>query len=155
MFSLRNAILLTVLALALAVPGLAQGAPTIIKQTVPFAGAVFHPCTGNLILLSGTVKETYVLRFLPGGGFEGIYHVVPVDVVGVDTMTGEAYDAQGSTIAVIPPSAGATTFTTTFHLALVGSGPTFTVHIHQHGTVNANGQVTVFIDEMWSTCPGP
>ena len=185
MIRLQHAILLATLALALAVPGqvVAQGRPTITCVDVPYVDVwVDDPCDqdpGAGYFMTGMTRVRTLLLTTPSGNFLLSNVITPVDVIAEDAYwfwqlpspphpsgpvrdvtalaLGGTWTIHGTFLGVqhvLPPEGG--TFMFTSNLALVGPGPTKTLHTNWHVTVNANGETTVDMLDSWATgCPSP
>ena len=128
--------------------------------SVPFDGfSVFVPCAnngagelvifeGNLhILFSSTINNNHV---------SGKFHFQPQGLTGTGTVTGDKYQATGVTQDMFSGSFinGQFEFTYVDNFRIIGQGPgnNYLVHENIHVTINANGVVTAFIDNLSVDC---
>ena len=149
---MRKLLLLLVTTAALAMPVAAQASATTEK--VPFDADVLA-CNGDVIHISGTLLSIFTVTTTPSGGFVVSSHFQPQGIKGVDLTTGTPYVATGLTrdILVVSPSGGSTeTFVNRFHIQATRGAQSFIVSEVFHITVNANGDVTAFVDNFSSTC---
>jgi hypothetical protein len=129
---------------------LASSPPTIIRQDVTGATVV---CNGEtLTVTSGTFKIVAHEIGTPSGA----YHlIVEGNAQGVNALapTGASYQIPGGFWIEVNATPGATTNTETDVLNVIGQGsaPNFTVRGIVHTTVDANGNVTAFVDHFTAT----
>ncbi len=124
MFSPRNSILFTVLALALAVPGqaLGQATSTVTSFVVPVVDLpVSNLCTGEVVYMTGSYHHVLITVVKPPGILL-ISHVNPQNLQGA-TVEGDRYVAGGSATIVANVSPGAQTLSYPTQLVLAGPGP--------------------------------
>lgn len=148
--------LVTVLVLLAGLPAYAAVDTNI---STPVAVSVFIPCavggtgevvtlTGNLhVLISTTVNANHIslnVQFQPQG------------ISGVGSVSGDKYQGTGITRTSIEADVVSFPFIETFvnNFKIIGQGPgnNFLVHQNVHITVNANGTVTVFVDNFSAEC---
>ena len=149
---MRKVLVLLITIAALAMPLAAQASATTEK--VPFDANV-TACNGDVIHISGTLLSIFTETTTPSGGFIVSSHFQPQGIMGVDLTTGTRYVATGLTrdIVVTSPSGGSTeTFVNRFHIQATSGAESFIVSEVFHITVNANGDVTAFVDNFSSTC---
>jgi len=149
---MRKLLVLLITIAALAMPLAAQASATTEK--VPFDANV-TACNGDVIHISGTLLSIFTETTTPSGGFIVSSHFQPQGIMGVDLTTGTRYVATGLTrdILVTSPSGGSTeTFVNRFHIQATSGAESFIVSEVFHITVNANGDVTAFVDNFSSTC---
>ena len=149
---MRKVLVLLITIAALAMPLAAQASATTEK--VPFDANV-TACNGDVIHISGTLLSIFTETTTPSGGFIVSSHFQPQGIMGVDLTTGTRYVATGLTrdILVTSPSGGSTeTFVNRFHIQATSGAESFIVSEVFHITVNANGDVTAFVDNFSSTC---
>lgn len=104
--------------------------------------------TGDLhVLFSFTINANHV---------SGKAHFQPQGVSGVGLVTGDKYQAAGVTQEHFEGNLINGQFTDTFvnNFRLIGKGPgnNFLVHENFHVTINANGDVTAFVDNFSIDC---
>ena len=149
---MRKLLVLLITIAALAMPLAAQASATTEK--VPFVANV-TACNGDVIHITGTLLSIFTETTTPSGGFIVSSHFQPQGIMGVDLTTGTRYVATGLTrdILVTSPSGGSTeTFVNRFHIQATSGAESFIVSEVFHITVNANGDVTAFVDNFSSTC---
>jgi hypothetical protein len=149
---MRKLLLLLVTTAALAMPVATQASATTEK--VPFDADVLA-CNGDVIHISGTLLNIFTVTTTPSGGFVVSSHFQPQGIKGVDLTTGTPYVATGLTrdILVVSPAGGSTeTFVNRFHIQATRGAESFIVSEVFHITVNADGDVTAFVDNFSSTC---
>jgi len=149
---MRKLLVLLITIAALAMPLAAQASATTEK--VPFDANV-TACNGDVIHISGTLLSIFTETTTPSGGFIVSSHFQPQVIMGVDLTTGTRYVATGLTrdILVTSPSGGSTeTYVNRFHIQATSGAESFIVSEVFHITVNANGDVTAFVDNFSSTC---
>lgn len=120
---------------------------------------VFVPCAdggaGDLVLLSGNL---HILTHLTVNGNRFVYkdHFQPQGISGVGLSTGDKYQATGVTQDRFGGSFVNGQFSETFvnNFRIIGQGPgnNFLVHENFHVTINANGEVTVVLDNFRTAC---
>jgi hypothetical protein len=157
---MRRALLLAALALGLTgsfVPAaaIAGGPPTITRDDV--TGETFvNPCNGETVTLtSGTFQIVIHETATPSGGFHLIVEGNARGIKGVGT-SGTTYQVPGGFWFElnVTPGAETTTLTEVFNLVGKGATPDFRVLGTFHVTVDANGNVTAFVDRDSETCTG-
>jgi hypothetical protein len=149
---MRKLLVLLITIAALAMPIAAQASTT--TERIPFDADVIA-CNGDVIHISGTLLTIFTETATPSGGFIVSLHFQPQGIMGVDLTTGTNYVATGLTrdIVVVSPAGGFTeTFVNQFHIQATTGAESFIVSEVFHITVNANGDVTAFVDNFSSTC---
>src|ERR1044072_6783886 len=149
---MRKLLLLLVTTAALAMPVATQASATTEK--VPLDAGV-PACNGDVLHISGTLLNIFTVTTTPSGGFVVSSHFQPQGIKGVDLTTGTPYVATGLTrdILVVSPAGGSTeTFVNRFHIQATRGAESFIVSEVFHITVNADGDVTAFVDNFSSTC---
>jgi hypothetical protein len=87
------------------------------------------------------------------GGFHSLVEDNPQGVSGIGLTTGQLYQATGVTLAQFNGKVGAeSTFVNNFRVISRGPGSNFLVHANIHGTLNANGELTAFVDHVSIEC---
>ena len=148
---MRKLLVLLITIAAVAMPIAAQASATTEK--VPFDADVIA-CNGDIIHISGTLLAVFTETTTPSG-FIVSSHFQPQGIKGVDLTTGTKYLATGLTrdILVVSPAGGVTeTFVNQFHIQATTGAESFIISEVFHITVNANGDVTAFVDNFRSTC---
>jgi hypothetical protein len=149
---MKKLLILVAATVALALPVSAQAAAT--TEQVPFEADVLA-CNGDVIHLSGTLLMVFTETVTPPGGFVFSSHFQPQGVKGVDLVTGTTFIATGLTrdiVVVSPPGGFTETFVNQFHIQATTGAESFIVREVFHITVNANGDVTAFVDNFSATC---
>jgi hypothetical protein len=149
---MKKLLVLVAATVALALPVSAQAAASV--EQAPFETDVLA-CNGDLIHLSGTLLVVFTETATPSGGFVFSAHFQPQNVKGVDLVTGTKFIATGLTreITVLSPPGGFTdTFVNQFHIQATRGEESFIVSEVLHITVNANGDLTAFVDNFRATC---
>ncbi len=118
---------------------------------------VFVPCAaggaGEFVQLSGTLHVLFVTTIDSRGGFHSKYHFQPQGVSGTGLTTGAKYQATGVTQGTFNGRVGfEQTFVNNFRIIGQGPGNNFMIHENFHITVNANGEVTAFVDNFSVKC---
>ena len=150
---------LTLLILSVAGAALAQALTITTNDFVPFALIAFVPCAnggaGELVLVQGTLHLQDHIT-INGNRASIKTHAQPQGASGVGLTTGDTYNATGVTQEQdsIPIINGAFEFTFINNFKIIGQGPNNNLLVHQtiHQTVNANGEVTTFIDNTTVEC---
>jgi len=120
----------------------------------PFAFDVFVPCANNgageVVTLVGTLHEVFHIVFDANGRVHFKIHDQPQSVSGIGQTSGAKYQGTG----VTQQQAGTNPFTFVNNFRIIGQGPgnNFLVHQLFHVTVNANGNVTAFVDRASFEC---
>jgi hypothetical protein len=130
-----------------------------VNQQVPFNAFVFVPCAaggaGELIHISGTLHVLTHTTVSNSGNIHVKLHFQPQGVSGEGLTTGASYRATGVTQEEFNMN-GPLPITDTFvnNFRMIGQGPNnnFMVHQNFHVTINANGELTSFVDNVRVTC---
>jgi hypothetical protein len=135
---------------ALPAVALAAGPTTIARQDMTGATVVCNG--GTLYVTSGTFQVVTKATATPSGG----YHlIVEGNAQGVKARAsdGATYQIPGGFWIEVNATPGAFTSTGTDVLNVIGQGsaPNFTVRGIVHTTVDANGNVTAFVDHLTAT----
>jgi hypothetical protein len=148
--------LLLALALMLGMPGrTVQAAAT--SFTFPVNISVFIPCAaggaGEVVDLSGNLHVVFAFTLDNNGGFHSKFHFQPQGISGTGLTTGDKYQGTGVTQGTSNGKVGfESTFVNNFKIIGQGPGNNFLVHQNFHITVNANGEVTAFVDNFSVEC---
>ena len=149
------------LALSLTLLGLALPASTraenVLNMSFPTNIFVFVPCAdggaGEYVDLSGDIHLLFDLTISNSGNTHVKSHTNPQGVSGVALTTGDKYQGTGVTQSEFNAAVGMeTTFIDNFRIIGQGPGNNFSVHETFHVTINANGDVTVFFDNISVDC---
>ena len=126
---------------------------------IPIDLFVFVPCAnggaGELIVVSGPLHVLFQVTISNTGNVLLYAHFQPQGISGTGFVTGDKYQATGitqSTNTLSTPFPITSTFVNNFYM--IGQGPdnNFKVHETSHLTINANGEVTAFVDNFSVTC---
>lgn len=126
---------------------------------IPVNILVFIPCAdagaGEFVELTGNLHVLFHTT-VNGNRFNVKSHFQPQGISGVGQSTGDKYQATGVTQERFGGSFVNGQFSDTFinNFRIIGQGPgnNFLVHQVFHVTVNANGDVTAFVDNFKSDC---
>jgi hypothetical protein len=132
-------------------------AAVITNVSVPVNIPVFIPCAasgaGELVVLSGDLHVLVRSTISKGGGVHAAVHFQPQGISGIGQTTGDKYQGTGVTQDQINARIGAEeTFINNFRIIGQGSGNNFLIHENFHMTINANGKVTAFVDNVSVDC---
>lgn len=123
---------------------------------IPTAIGVFVPCAnggaGENVLLEG---DLHLLTHITANnnGFHVKTHAQPQGISGTGDVTGDKYQATGVTQDQFNLGPGETyTYVNNFRIIGQGPGNNFLVHQTFHYTINANGELTVVVDNFSSEC---
>jgi hypothetical protein len=151
---------LTGLALASAVavallPGAAaaQVTPFHDNFSEPFEVTTFNPCTGEEILLSGTLSGTVTTFTQPSGQILVVSHqLLTAEGQGSEGNHYTISDTGNASILVAPDDPSILSQTLDSHVISQGDAPNFLQHTTNHVTINTNGVETVRIFDFSSEC---
>lgn len=157
--TLNFTLAITLLLFNLAGSVFSQARPVTRNLFVPFVIDFFVPCAnggaGEFVLLEGTfhVQEHDTFNDL---WVNTKFHIQPVNAEGVGLTTGDMYRGTGVSQFhdTTRLSNGATEFTSINNFRFIGQGPdnNFQVHHTIHTTIDANGDVTVKVDNINTDC---
>lgn len=149
----------TLLALTLAGPAFAQAIAFTTNDFIPFAQFTFVPCAnggaGEVVLLEGTLHiQNHVT--INDNRISLKVHFQPQGAIGTGLITGDKYQSTGVTQEQdsLPLINGAAEFTFINNFKIIGQGPDNNLLVHQtvHGTINARGEATTFVDNTTIEC---
>ncbi len=151
------AVTLGLIAVLAVVPALAKATTFTDNVRVPTDLFVFVPCAANgageFVYLTGPLHILFVTTIDDQGGFHSKYHFQPQGISGTGLTTGDKYQATGVTQGTFTGKVGfEETDVNNFKIIGQGPGNNFLVHENFHFTVNANGQVTAFVDNFSVKC---
>lgn len=160
MTKLSRAAVLAALVLAVFTPSSASAQATTSTTNInfPIILGAWVPCanngSGELVTLTGSLHAQFHLTLTPGGGFVFKSHANPQGVSGTGAFTGTKYEGTGVTQSQFGASGLPfhATFVNNFRLIGQGRGGNLTVHQNFHITVNANGELTAFVDNFRYEC---
>src|SRR6516164_4864219 len=121
--------------------------------------SVFIPCAaggaGEIVDLSGPL-HTLLTFTINENNVSGFFHFQPQGISGTGETTGEKYQATGVTQESFKSSLqnGQANLTFVNNFRIIGQGPgnNYLVHETMHITINADGAVTVFHDNISVDC---
>ena len=156
MKKLSKFVALSVLALGVAA---AARAEVIQNVRVPIALPLFVPCAnggaGEIVDFSGDLHIVFEFT-INGNNVTGKSHNQPQGIRGIGRITGDRYGAVGVTQDTFKGSLQNGQYTETlvnnFRLIAPGPGNNTEIHENAHVTINANGDVTVLIDNFSAEC---
>lgn len=129
-----------------------------ISQSFPININVFIPCAlggaGEVASLSGPLHVLFHFTEDESGGFGFTIHNQPQGISGVGLTSGDSYQGTGVTRETFHVSGiqFSDTFVNNFRIIGQGSGNNFLVHNNFHITINANGDLTAFMDNFSVEC---
>lgn len=138
-------------------PAQAQGIVHKDKTEFPVEWVAWVPCAadgaGELVYATGTFRIVSQLTIDNRGGLHGKYQVFARGLKGVSLTTGDAYQGQ---YMFQDKFNSWTTYTHTYgdKLKFTGQGPgnNLAMSFRIHMTVNANGEVTAYMDDIRYEC---
>ena len=151
--------LVTMLALAAGstFPAYAQALTVTDRVTVPFE-TVITACNGEDVFLSGELLLIFHTTIDDRGGIHSKFTLVPRAVRGVGSLTGIQYKAVGGQRDQFNADADFAplneTFTSMFNLVSQAGTDNLQIKATFHITIDANGEVTAFLDRFSAECVG-
>lgn len=124
-----------------------------VNKKVPISLLIPVPCTGENVFFTGTDHVVFNDKINKNGRLEFIYHENLMGVSGVGETSGEKYRIT----SISKENSGKDTtdgypvdftFVQNLHILRLGWGNVYTVHMLCHYTINANGELTVDIDNL-------
>jgi hypothetical protein len=129
-------------------------AATVYNLTHPINATVLNACTGESVVFSGNEHDLFTLTMASNGGFHADQQANYQDVQGVDDQ-GNTYVIPGAEhLSLNGQVAQEETVTETVQVISRGSAPNFIMHQDEHITINADGTVTAFHDNISTVCQG-
>jgi hypothetical protein len=129
------------------------------STTTPFETVIPDPCTGEDVLVSGSLHTVGQAVQDAHGGFHINGHITLQGISGVGLSTGTTYHWTGGARINVHYGCGVDcsppyeqTSGSNFQLIGQGSAPDEQVHALTHITVNANGELTANVQEFRMTC---
>lgn len=136
-----------------------QATASTSNEKVPVDLLVYIPCAnggaGEYVELSGILHAvTHVT--VTGNNFHVKYHNQPQGISGLGETTGDRYQATGVTQEQYGGSFVNGQYSDTYvnNFRIIGQGPgnNYIIHENIHVTINANGEVTTYIDNFSADC---
>lgn len=156
---MRKTIVLAVALLVLSLPGAMRNAiaDTIQNESLPISLYLYVPCAnggaGEFVFLSGPLHVMYNITVDQAGGAHVNAHFQPQGISGYGLTTGSKYQANGETQQEFNFGYGLqTSYENNFRIIGQGPGNNFTVHENLHITINANGDLSSFVDNYNADC---
>ena len=149
-----------VLMLAMALPVNAAPSSTYTSnEIVQYTTTVWVPCanggSGENVLLSGEIHNLYHYT-INGNSFTFKGHTNAKGLTGVGQVTGDKYHATGVSQDIQTGSfvndQYSWTYVYNFHMIGQGKGNNYLVHETYHYTLNANGELTAYVDNYTVDC---
>jgi hypothetical protein len=137
-------------------PDLAATAFTT-SASLPLAQVVLIPCAnhggGEFVTISGRLHVMSHVSFNDAGHATLTTHFNPQGVSGIGQTTGLNYQGTGATHSTTTARIGMET-TTINNFRIIGQGPgnNFLVHENFHFTINRNGSLTAYVDNLRVDC---
>ena len=130
---------------------MAQATTTSANFILPIEATVATP-PGDAVQLAGNLHVRFQVTRDEDGGLHISAHANGQGISGV-ADDGTRYQGTGTgnfNANVRPLDEGATEFTETLNVGLIGQGqaPNYRLHITLHGTINANGDLTAAVEEV-------
>ncbi len=135
----------------------AAAATYTASQDFPIDLFVYIPCAngglGEYVILTGTLHDLYHYTFDDLGGVHFTYLDNPQGISGLGWDTGAKYQGTGVTRGDFSYRIGyEESFINNFRMIGQGPGNNFQVHETYHVTINANGTMTVYVDNFSVEC---
>jgi hypothetical protein len=127
------------------------------STSAPFSQEVFVPCAndgqGEFIVISGTLHSLIVFTIDNNGGVTGKTQNQPQGATATGSITGDKYQGVGVTMSMFN-SKVAQEQSSINNFRMIGQGPdnNFLLHLNFHLTVNPDGTVTSFVDNISVEC---
>ncbi len=136
-------------------PGLNSFTDNVI---FPLDMMVYVPCAlggaGEMVHRTGDLHSLFHVTEDESGGFHMVSHSQPQGVSGIGLTSGDKYQGTGvtrstSNFNVFPYN---DTFINNFRIIGQGPGNNYTIHHNTHITINANGELTAYVDNFKAEC---
>ncbi len=137
------------------------GAITITNNyEIPYSRYVWVPCAldgnGEYIYLTGRLHILEHITIDNNGGWHSKIHFQPKDLKGTGLTSGDKYQGTGVTQETMNISGKGLPYEFTYvnNFRMIGQGPgnNYLVHETWHVTINANGKLTAYIDNISIKC---
>lgn len=133
-------------------------AGVLVNVAVPFSEVISIPCAnggaGEDVAVEGFLHVLITETVDRNGVVHTTSQFQPMGISGTGLTTGDSYQATGITRDQIsgtePPFE--VTFVNNFRIIGQGTGNNLLIHEVFHVTVNANGELTVFVDHLSAEC---
>ena len=143
------------------IPAFSQ-ATDVLKNNViiPFARVIFNPCAcdgvGEFIEFTGSIHKMLYIKIDNNGIWHWKFHNHPIGVKGIGLTTGDIYNVNGgmSSITKTTPDMLPINMNYIDKTKIIGPGPdnNYSMYIHEHMTMNANGEITVEFSDIRIEC---
>ena len=156
---MRSTMTFVGIGILLAVLAAPAQAVVVVNDSTEINLLAFVPCAdggaGELVDLTGPL-HTLITFTVNGNSVSGVAHFQPQGLSGVGTTTGDTYHGTGVTTDHFRGSLVNGQFTETFvnNFRIIGQGPGNNLLVHENLTItlNANGDLTVFHDNLSIEC---
>lgn len=156
MKTLRSVGLVLILVALTALPAMANGTTVTTNEKTPIDLFVWVSCAEEWVHLSGNLHVVYHATFDNSGGLHIEEHFNPQRVRGHGMSTGLKYQGTGVTRyhTNLRPDGYPYEHTYVNNFRIIGQGPgnNYLVHETFHITINANGEVTAYVDNFSVDC---
>ena len=127
------------------------------EERIPIELFTFVPCanegTGEVVMLAGNLHVLYHVTLNDRGGYHAKSLAQPQGVSGIGLTSGDKYQGTGVTQSQFNGTVGyESTYINNFRIIGQASGNNYLVHETYHVTVNANGEVTAYVDNYSVEC---
>jgi hypothetical protein len=135
----------------------AQAETITETERFPVEEATFVPCAaggeGEVVQWTGEVQSVFHTTFDSADGFHLKIHGNAKGLSGTGLTTGDKYQVTGASNIESNAKVGIEqTFVINFHIIGPGKGNNFLLHELFHITVNPDGTVTAFVDDIRAEC---
>jgi hypothetical protein len=128
-------------------------ADVLVNTDIPVAPFIANPCNGETIALSGVGHLIIAETVASSGNFLLRLHINGQDISGVGLTTGAKYSLSSTVNQEMTVAAGSEeTILETERVIGQGQVPNFDLKFLLHITVNANGDITAFVDNGTAVC---
>ena len=154
----RNVVLALTVLFALTVsPAMAEATTYRENYKIPLNMYVWIPCAadgaGEWVALSGRLHVLFHYTFDGNGGFHYKAHYQPQGISGLGQTTGDKYQGTGVTQYQDNGKVGYEyTYVNNFRIIGQGPGNNYLIHNNFHYTINANGELTAWVDNFSAEC---
>jgi hypothetical protein len=156
MKTLRSVGLVLILVALTALPAMANGTTVTTNEKIPIDLFVWVPCAGEWIHLSGNLHVVHHVTWDANGGYHYAAHFQPQSLSGYGMLSGLKYQGTGVTRynTNLRPDGYPYEHTYVNNFRMIGQGPgnNYLVHETFHITINANGEVTAYVDNFSVDC---